>query len=396
MNSILIEKGQEEYRHKLTRLGLPVHEVTALIEAKERVEDSESMLSTAGKTVFREYTLLNVFPRDIADAHVSGALHINGLSTWILKPNEVMHDLRFFLQNGLRLDNFNAMQLSEKPPESFEAALAIAFNVLLLARQEVNGNQTLDYFNIFLAPYVKGLESAKIKENLRLFIMNVNLHAHAALGLELAIPKFLADKPAIGPQGKTAGNYGDFASESRLLASLAIEIYADESSMKPILNPELIIKVNSETLADENARATLLKAHGLAADRGIVYFASTLQKEGKNAAFSASGVKFEADLAEDWEIDTLRTGCLGYVTVNLPRIVHESEKDQAKFFDILKERCELAARALGIKHRALKQYGKSVLPFMTQSYERRHVLQAGKLHQHNQLCRVQRSRRKLH
>src|SRR5512136_2015252 len=52
VNAILIEKGLEEYRHKLTRLGLPVHEVTALIEAKERTENGESMLATAGRTVF--------------------------------------------------------------------------------------------------------------------------------------------------------------------------------------------------------------------------------------------------------------------------------------------------------------------------------------------------------
>ena len=32
VNAILIEKGLEDYRHKLTRLGMPVHEVSALLE----------------------------------------------------------------------------------------------------------------------------------------------------------------------------------------------------------------------------------------------------------------------------------------------------------------------------------------------------------------------------
>jgi anaerobic ribonucleoside-triphosphate reductase len=58
---------------------------------------------------------------------------------------------------------------------------------------------------------------------------------------------------------------------------------------------------------------------------------------------------------------------LGCVTINLPRIVHESEKDKNKFFGILKERFELAARALGIKYRALKQHGKNSLPFIMQT-----------------------------
>ena len=365
VNAILVEKGLEDYRHKLTRLGLPVHEVTALIEAKDHAQDSAAILSKAGKTVFGEYTLLNVFPRDIADAHVSGAIHVDGLGTWILKPNEAMHDLRFFLQNGLRL--YDPLQLSAGPPQSFEAALSIAFNVLLHASREINEMQTFDYFNVFLAPFIRGMDAARIKESLRLFLLNVNQHADAALGLELSIPKFIAEKAAVGPQGKICGKYGDFAEESRLLASLAIEVFAEESSPKPLLNPKLIIKISNEALTDENAKAVLLKAHSLAAERGTPYFANMLQKEEKYAVFSASGIKLEADLTGDWETDTLRTGCLGYVTINLPRIVHESEKDKNKFFEILKERCELAARALGIKYSVLKQHGKSSLPFMMQS-----------------------------
>jgi ribonucleoside-triphosphate reductase (formate) len=82
--------------------------------------------------------------------------------------------------------------------------------------------------------------------------------------------------------------------------------------------------------------------------------------------FSASGCKLEADLTGDWETDNLRTGCLGVVTINLSRIVRESEKDKNKFFEILKERFELAARALKIKYRALRQNGKKLLPFITQ------------------------------
>ncbi len=364
VNAILVEKGFADYRHKLTRLGMPVHEVTTLIDDKDSAQDSTAILSKAGKAVLSEYTLLNVFPRDIADAHVSGAIHVKGLGTWILKPNEIMHDLRFFFQHGLK--QTSQLQLSTEPPKSFESALSTAFNVLLHTSRETDETQTCDYFNIFLAPFVKGADTAAVKESLRLFILNVNQHADATLGLELSTPKFLAQKAAVGPEGKTCGKYGDFAEESLLLASLAIEVFTEESSPKPLLNPKLVLKINKETSADENARAVLLKAHSLAAKGGTIYFAHALQKGEENAVFSASGCKLEADLSGDWETDTLRTGCLGVVTVNLPRIVHESEKDPNNFFKILKERCEMAARALRIKYRGLKQHGKGTLPFITQ------------------------------
>ena len=367
VNAILVEKGLEEYRHKLTRLGLPVHEVTALIEAKSGTpQGSKTIFESAGESVLTEYMLLNVLPRDVADAHLSGSLHIDGLSSWILKTDEVMHDLRFFFQNGSNLEKTSPRQPVYPPPQSLESALFMISNVLLCSAKEVNRNQTLDYFNVFFAPFIKGLETSKVKEILRLFLLNIQQNANVILGLELTIPDFVAKKPAVGLYGKTAGKYGDFGEESQLLASLVIDVFAEESVHKPMLNPKIVLKIRSETFADERAKAILLKAHALASERGILYFAKLLDKDHKYSAFSASGFRLKADLSGDWEVDTLRTGCLGCVAVNLPRITYESEKDKTKFFAILKERLEMATRALSIKNRNLKQNGKNALPFLAQ------------------------------
>ena len=364
VNAILIEKGQEHYRHKLTRLGLPVHEVTVLMDSKENEQGATSILIKAGQTVLCEYTMLNVLPRDVADAQASGAIHINRLSTWLLKPNDIIHDIRFFLQNGLKTNN--PLQISEKPPETLETALSLVFNIILHSNSEIDELQTLDHFNTFLAPFIKNLNPTIAKENLRQFIRNLNNHVNTAISIDLIIPKSIADKPAVGPQGKSTGNYGDFAEEIQLLASLILEIVAEESQQKTLLNPSIIIKINDETLANEKARTSLLTAHKLATEKGILYFANTPAKQEKQASFSATGSKFEPDLTGDWETDTLRTGCLGMVTINLPRIAHESENDRNKFFEILKERYDLATRALEIKSRTLKQREKTLLPFLTQ------------------------------
>jgi ribonucleoside-triphosphate reductase len=368
VNAILIEKGLEEYRHKLTRLGLPIYDVTALINAKSKSsEGSGSVHETAGKTVLEEYMLLNVSSRDIADAHLSGSLHINGLSSWILKPSEIMHDLRFFFQNGLNLEKINASRLSYSPPQSLESALSIAFNVLLHSASEIGEMQTVDYFNIFIAPFVKSRATSEVKESLRLFIANINQHVNASLGLELITPSFIADKLAIGPYGRSSGKYGDFREESQILASLILEIFAEESARKPIFNPKIIIKVRPETFLDEKARDMLFKAHEVASERGIPCFANLSEKGQEHSTFSGSGFSYKTDLNEDWEIDTLRTGCLGYVTVNLPRIAYESGKDKARFYEIFKERFEMAVHALEIKDRALRQYETGLLPFLTQT-----------------------------
>ncbi|XHH09338.1 MAG: anaerobic ribonucleoside-triphosphate reductase [Candidatus Bathyarchaeia archaeon] len=365
VNGILVEKGFEDYRHKLTRVGMPIHEVTASIEAKDRSLDASALLSKAGQNVLGEYTLLNVFPRDIADAHLSGAINIDDLGTWILKIGEVVHDMRFFFLNGVKLDDF--AQVSLEPPQSFESALALAFNVLLHSDRETCHQQVYSYFNVFLAPYTVGVEDAAIKEALSLFILNINQHAQVTLELEFSVSKSLAEKAAVVPKGQPKSKYGDYQEEARRLAGLILQVYSEAATAKPLMNPRFVIKINPQVLNDENTKDLLLKAHALTVQQGMLYFANLVGKENANAVFSSSGTKFAPDLTGDWETDTLRTGCLGYVTINLPRIVQESDREKNKFFDLLRERYELAARALGIKYSTVKQYGKNSLPFLLKS-----------------------------
>jgi ribonucleoside-triphosphate reductase len=367
VNAILIEKGLEEYRHKLTRVGIPVHDVTSLLESRTRtLPETASTQELAGETVFREYTLLNILPRDISDAHLSGSLHINALSSWILKPSEIMHDLRFFLRNGLDLERIDPLQPSQSAPQNLQAALSLFLNVLLHSAKEVDTAQTVDYFNIFLAPFAKGAQPSEVKEALRLFTADLAQHTYVSLGLELTVPDFLAEKQAVGPDGKRIGTYADFTEQVQLIASLLLEIFAEEGVRKPLTNPELILKIRGETTSNERAKALLLKAHSLASERGILHFANAVKKQRRHSVFSSSGMVLNADLDDDWEIDTLRTGCLGVVTINVPRIAYESDRDQTKFLDILKERVEMANRALEIRHRTLTHHGKNLLPFLMQ------------------------------
>jgi ribonucleoside-triphosphate reductase len=366
VNAILVEKGFEDYRHKLTRVGMPVHEVTAFIEAKDHPKlDASNMISKAGQNLLGEYSLLNIFSRDIADAHLSGSINIDDLGTWLLKPCEIVHDMRFFFINGLKLDDI--VQVSLEPPKSFKAALSIAFDVLLHSEREVSSQQIFSYFNTFLAPYIRGVDEAEIKEALSLFILNLNQHTQTTLEIDFSVPKNFAEKQAVGPSGQASGTYGDYDSEVQLLADLLLQIYSEITVTKPLTNPQVVIKLCSKILNDENTQDLLLKAHTLAAHQGMLYFASIAAKENALTVFSSSGTKLVPDLTEDWETDTLRTGCLGSVTINLPRIVQDSAGDKDKFFDLLKERYDLAARALNVKYSTIRQFGKTSLPFLLKS-----------------------------
>ena len=374
VNAILIEKRLEEYRHKLTRLGLPVYDVTQLIKsAGAKTLSVEAVHKAAGDSVIEEYTLLNVLPRDIADAHLSGSLHLSNLGTWILKPNEIIHDLRFFVQNGLQLGRPELTGASSGPPKSFEAALQTAVNLLRISTTEVSGEQLLDYFNVFLAPFAKG-ETDKIRETLRLFLLNLNQSLSNAnstlqvsIGLELTVPSFLQEKDAFGQDGKKVGSYGDFAEESLLIASLLLDVLLEESEQKPVLQPSLIVKIRPEMLQNKDCESLLLKAHKLAVERGLPYFANLCPKEQAYASYTATGCRFANDWKQDWELDTLRTSSIGNVSINLPRLVYESEAKKSVFFSLLDEQLEMALRALEIKYHTIKQRTReNLLPFLTQ------------------------------
>jgi len=347
VNGILIEKGLEEYRHKLTRLGLPVHDISHILSRGKSAYSAFSLCEEFGKNVLGEYALLNVLPRDVADAHLSGEIHLEELGYWILKPSEVVHDLRVFLKKS------DIPPLYHGSPKSLDSALNLALNVLLHSAKEVSGIQTLEYFNLFLAPFLKGLEENHAKELLRRFILNVSQHVNASINIELTVPSFLADTHV--DAANFLGVYGDFKDQCLLLARLILEVLAEESAVKPILNPKVIVKLRFEASKDEKLVDVLLKAHQLAMNGNALYFASFSGGNDEHTVFSPSGCMLKPDFKGDWEIDTLRAGVLGNAAVNMPRIAYECRGDKAKFFTLLRERLEMATRALEIKFRMLKQ-----------------------------------------
>jgi anaerobic ribonucleoside-triphosphate reductase len=374
VNSILIEKGLEEYRHKLTRLGLPVYDVTQLIKsAGAKSTNVNAVHKSSGDSVIEEYTLLNVLPRDIADAHLSGSLHLNNLGVWILKPNEFVHDLRFWFKSELQFRGPQLAIISNPQPKSLEAAFSTISNFLRMAAEEVSGEQLLEYFNVFLAPFIRGVETDRIRENLRLFIVNLNQtlagfgsELAVSVGLELAIPNFLKNEEATCTGGRKVGFYSDYVEESRYLAALFLETLLEESKRKPVFQPNLILKMRPDAFRGEEGEGLLHLAHRFAAESGLPYFASLASKERACASYLSTGTCFTNDWKGDWELDALRLGSMDNVVVNLPRIAYESQGKTSKFYELLDEQLEMALRALEIKYQTLKMRAREeLLPFLT-------------------------------
>lgn len=85
VNAVLVERGLEAYRHRLTRLGLPGHDVTELL-ARHPGFQAHVARARAGTAVLEQHCLLSVFPNDLADAYLAGRVLVPALDRWLTAP----------------------------------------------------------------------------------------------------------------------------------------------------------------------------------------------------------------------------------------------------------------------------------------------------------------------
>jgi ribonucleoside-triphosphate reductase len=360
VNAILIEKKLEEYRHKLTRLGMPVYDVAQLIrDAGDRHLSADYVSRSSARSVLSEYTLLNCIPHKIADAHLSGSIHIANLDSWILKPNEVVHDLRYFLANFR----------GTSPPETLEGALALIGNLLENVTNEISGEQTLEFFNIFLSPYVKGKTLEDLSNHLTYFLTSMRRESASrnpqgfSIVIDTDIPEFISKENAIGPLGKVSGLYSDYATETIELAEATINAFASVSREAHVLFPHLIIRIRKRSMNDQRVRRIIEKAHELAAARSIPYF--ELLNDTEKSTYSATGLRLVDDWTGQWGADCVRTGSMDSIFLNLPRIAYEAKKNEERLLMLLGELTNLAIEGFKVKRKFMVERLKQpLLPFL--------------------------------
>lgn len=86
INYSLLEHGYEEYRARLSRVGIPSSELYRLLES-----NIDYLLHTLPKNILSEFMLFYYLPKDIVDHHIEGNIHIaTGLRS--IMPDTVFID----------------------------------------------------------------------------------------------------------------------------------------------------------------------------------------------------------------------------------------------------------------------------------------------------------------
>jgi len=164
VNSVLLEHGHEEYRHKLARVGLPTFEVQEMITNVENVDNGiEGLLFKTGQIVFAEHLLTSILPKDVADAHLSGDLHITNLGLWSILPDITFISIKTLIEDGIDLKG-KSLSVCRIPSVKTLNNLSSALSMMIaLISKEVSQEVVMDDLIPLLSKFSKDLPKLESK-----------------------------------------------------------------------------------------------------------------------------------------------------------------------------------------------------------------------------------------
>lgn len=353
----LTSRGLLEEEKESRKLGMSVKEFEDLINngCKDNANigySPEMIAKYAYDSIAKEYALLNM-PEHCANAHIEGYMHHHDLEYFNTRPNCFNADLRFYAKNGLKIDGVGLMGSVAKPAKTLEVLLNHLLQAWMAGATVFSGGQGYANFNTLLAPFARGRTYKDIKQAIQGFVYNCNMSLicrggqvlFSSLGIDLSVPKVLADKPAIGPQGIPNGVYADYQEEADLIFRAICEVSAEKDANGAYHRfPNLLFNIREGDLDEYDGTCKIL--HEMGANNPTIYYSNCVELERTTMGCRSS---LPMNYAFDYEKDCLNTGNFMYTTLNLPLIAlkandnvnGDKEKLRQEFYNLLGDMCEI-------------------------------------------------------
>jgi len=322
--------------------------------------------------IVKKYWLNKVYPKEVREANESGDLHIHNLDT--LGPYCAGWDLYDLLLKG-----FGGVpgKVETKPAKHFRAILGQAVNFLYTLQGEVAGAVAFSNFDTLLAPFIRydNLNYQQVKQSLQEFIFNMSVPTRVGfqnpfsnLTLDLKPSPVFAKQPIIiggKPQNET---YGEFAEEMKIFNKAIYEVYMEGDAKQRIFTfPIPTINITKDFPWDEPAFDGIFEA---SAKYGINYFANYINSDMNPEDVRSMCCRLRIELTDLHNRgggglfgSGSKTGSIGVVTINLPRIGYLS-KTKKEFFERLKHLMDLAMESLEIKRKTVENFiEKGLYPY---------------------------------
>ena len=340
-------------------------------------ENSNTGRSVAGLNNYvreaftKNYWLSQVYPKEIKEAHESGAIHIHDLG--FFGSYCVGWDLRQILTDG-----YTGVpdKVSSKPPKHFRSFLGQIVNATYTTQCETAGAQAWSSFDTYCAPFIRldNLNFKQVKQALQEFIFNMNVPTRTGfqcpfsnITLDIKCPNTLKNQPIIvggKPQNTT---YGEYQNEMDTFNKALFEVMLEGDSNGRVFSfPIPTINITKNFDWDSDVVDSLME---ITCKYGIPYFANYVNSDLSPEDAISMCCRLRLDVSE------LRkrggglfgsnplTGSIGVVTLNLARIGYLAN-DENEYFTLLNKYCDIAKKSLEIKRKVIEnQTEKGLYPY---------------------------------
>ena len=310
----------------------------------------------------KNYWLNKIYPNEIKEAHENGDIHIHDLN--IISVYCVGWDLKDLLSEG-----FTGVEgkVASKPAKHFRTALGQMVNFLYTMQGESAGAQAFSNFDTLLAPFVKydGLNYEQVKQALQEFVFNMNVPTRVGfqtpfsnVTMDLTVPSYYKDQCVIVGGEMKEETYGDFQQEMNMINKAFFEVMMEgDASGRVFTFPIPTYNITKDFDWDNPDLDGLWE---MSAKYGIPYFSNFVNSDMNPEDARSMCCRLRIDNRQlEYRGGGLfgsnpLTGSIGVVTINLPKIAYQTNSKE-EFFEVLKDRMEIAKESLEIKRKLLER-----------------------------------------
>jgi len=380
----MFSRGLGKKLEKQQTIGIPSFNLNQIIFTKSNensnitTNNPEAVNLEISEVILKQYALKEIFSRDVAEAHMSGAFHIHNLGMPI-RVYCSAHSPEYLKKYGLRLLNLS----TASTPAKHAGTLTGHINTFLASMQAYYaGALGLAYLNIFYAPLLMGFDYKRMKQEAQYLIFSCSQSAFSRGGqtlfidfnIHLGVPSYLKDVPAIGSGGRYMhkmpdgsikyldnaprdenGNllqpkngriltYGDFEDETQAFAKALMEVWmSGDSDGKPFPFPKFNLHINNETFNDSKQYELFKLACKVSSTNGATYFVFD-----REDATLSQCCRLKTKITDNYMIqhpESMRFCGFLNVTLNLPQAAYRAGGNLEKTIEEVKKTMDVAAKA---------------------------------------------------
>jgi ribonucleoside-triphosphate reductase len=325
----LFTRGLAGKIERQATIGMPRYDLEQLVYSKSNensniaANNPEAINLAIAEHTLKQYALAEIFSRDIADAHRTGAVHLHDLG-YPIRVYCSSHSLEYLKKYGLNLGNLETYSSPAKHARTLTGHL----NTFLASMQAYYaGALGVAHINIMYAPLVQDMSDDEMHQEAQHLIFSSSQNAFSRGGQTLfldfnihtGIPGHLKDVPAIGPGGEYNGRtYGEYADVAARLTRAMLEVWRAGDGHGHIFPfPKCDFHVSDETFEDPLQEETFDLACRIASENGTPYFIFD-----RDAVVLSACCRLRTKVEDEYVLkhpESLRFCGFQNVTINLPQ-----------------------------------------------------------------------------